>query len=177
MLKVYLMTYFIFIIFIIIIVLIVSKKLPIKDLPQIDEAWPFYSKTPLTKVEQVLYHRLVDALPSKIILSQVQLSRFLSVKKGHNFASWLNRINRMSIDYLICETDFSIIAAIELDDSSHSRQDRVKADDKKNKALHAARIKLIRWDVNNKPDVQRIQKDVLGQYSHSSVRPKSSLLL
>jgi hypothetical protein len=67
-----------------------------------DTDWPFYAKKLLTQPEQVLYFRLVSALPEHIVLAQVQLSRFLGVKKGANVQSWLNRINRMSADYVIC---------------------------------------------------------------------------
>ena len=47
--------------------------------------WPFYAKHILSKPEQVLYHRLVTALPEYIVLAQVQASRVLGVKKGFNF--------------------------------------------------------------------------------------------
>jgi hypothetical protein len=40
-----------------------------------DEEWPFYAKKPLSQPEQILYFRLVQALPDHIILAQVQLSR------------------------------------------------------------------------------------------------------
>jgi hypothetical protein len=47
--------------------------------------WPFQARKPLPAVEQVLWFRLTEALPDHIVLAQVQLSRLLSVKKGHNF--------------------------------------------------------------------------------------------
>ena len=50
-----------------------------------NEVWPFYAKKPLSQPEQILYFRLVQALPAHIILAQVQLSRLLGVKKGNNF--------------------------------------------------------------------------------------------
>lgn len=157
------------------ITVIASKsELPLPQLQE--EIWPYYSKKSLTQPEQVMYHRLVEALPEKIILAQVQLSRFIGVNKGHDFNSWLNKINRMSIDFLVCEKDFSIIAAIELDDSTHNRQDRQEADDKKNRVLSTARIKLIRWHVNSMPDTNKIQREILGT-STLSVANKNSLLL
>ena len=58
--------------------------------------WPFFAKKPLSPPEQVLYFRLVRALPDQIVLAQVQLSRILGVKKGDNYQSWLNRINQLS---------------------------------------------------------------------------------
>lgn len=115
-------------------------------------AWPFYAKKPLTQPEQVLYHRLVSALPDHIVLAQVQLSRILGVKQGNNFHEWNNRINRMSLDFVVCSKDASIIAAIELDDKSHEKASRKEADDKKNKALASAGVKLLRWQVNALPD-------------------------
>lgn len=115
-------------------------------------AWPFYAKKPLTQPEQVLYHRLVSALPDHIVLAQVQLSRILGVKQGNNFHEWNNRINRMSLDFVVCGKDSSIIAAIELDDKSHENASRKEADDKKNKALSSAGVKLVRWQVNALPD-------------------------
>jgi hypothetical protein len=65
--------------------------------------WPFYVKRLLTQPEQVLYHRLVKALPDHVVLAQVQVSRVLGVKKGFGFNEWNNRINRMSYDFVICD--------------------------------------------------------------------------
>lgn len=124
--------------------------------------WPYYSKKPLSEPELILYHRLIKAMPDNIILAQVQLSRVLGVKKGFNNNEWNNKINRMSLDFLICNNDSSIIAAIELDDKSHEKENRIKADTKKNKALEAANIKLIRLNVKSMPDETKI-KELLGK--------------
>ena len=117
-----------------------------------DAPWPFYAKKPLSHPEQVLYHRLVQALPDHIVLAQVQLSRALGVKRGANFHSWNNRINRMSFDFLVCAMDSTVLAAIELDDRTHESPSRVLADAKKDKATAAAGIPLIRWKVKAIPD-------------------------
>lgn len=157
------------------ITVIASKsELPLPQLQE--EIWPYYSKKSLTQPEQVMYHRLVEALPEKVILAQVQLSRFIGVNKGHDFNSWFNKINRMSIDFLVCEKDFSIIAAIELDDNSHNRAVRQEADDKKNRVLNAAKVRLIRWHVNSKPDINQIKREILG-VSTVKVTNNNSLLL
>jgi len=86
--------------------------------------WPLYAKKPLTQPEQVLYHRLVAAMPECIVLAQVQLSQVLGVKKGFNFHAWNNRINRMSLDFLVCLKDSTIVAAVELDDKTRRRRHR-----------------------------------------------------
>ena len=123
-----------------------------------EENWPFYAKRLMSKPEQILYHRLVSALPEHIILAQVQLSRVLGVKKGYSFGEWNNRINRMSVDFIVCRKDASIIAAIELDDKSHEAESRQKADAKKDKALASAEIPIIRWKVEKMPDEETIRR-------------------
>jgi very-short-patch-repair endonuclease len=122
-----------------------------------DEIWPFYAKKLLSQPEQILYFRLVEALPNHLVLAQVQLSRLLGVKKGNNYQVWSNRINRMSADFVICKKDSSIIAVIELDDASHLEQSRVEADAKKDKALGCAEIRIIRWQAKSIPDKSTIR--------------------
>jgi hypothetical protein len=123
-----------------------------------DAPWPFYAKKPLTQPEQVLYHRLVAAMPECIVLAQVQLSRILGVKKGFNFNEWNNRINRMSVDFVVCLKDSTIVAAVELDDKTHEKASRVEADAKKGKALTAAGVALVRWQVSALPDENAIRQ-------------------
>ncbi|MFT3959968.1 DUF2726 domain-containing protein [Propionivibrio sp.] len=124
--------------------------------------WPFYVKKILTQPEQVLFHRLVTALPDYVVLSQVQLSRVLGVEKGARFHEWNNRINRMSLDFLICRKNFSVVAAVELDDSSHLKESRIRADDKKNKALSDAGVKLVRFKVSDIPNETMIRESIFG---------------
>lgn len=139
-----------------------------------DERWPFASKVPLSRVEQVLYFRLVQALPEHIVLAQVQLSRFLRVQKTSDHRSWLNRIIQKSADFLICEKDFSIVAAIELDDSTHERPQGIKRDETKNRALAAANVALIRWRASALPDDDAIRNAIDKIVSNRStpVKPR-----
>lgn len=118
--------------------------------------WPYYAKKPLSVPEQVLYFRLTKALPEHIVLAQVQLSRILGVKRGHRFHEWNNRINRLSADFVICRRDATVIAVIELDDSTHDKSDRKITDEKKTKALQSAGVTLIRWHPKNLPDNDQI---------------------
>lgn len=120
--------------------------------PPTSGAWPFSLRRPLTEPEQVLYHRLCKALPDYIVLAQVGLSRFLAVRRGHDARAWYNRINRMSVDFLVCTRDAEVVAAIELDDASHQRPDRVSADEKKDTALRAAGVRLLRYNVGAMPN-------------------------
>jgi len=121
------------------------------------EPWPFYARQPLSVPEQVLYHRLVKSLPDHIVLAQVQVSRVLGVKRGFNFHEWNNRINRLSYDFVVCSKDATVLGAIELDDKTHESASRAETDAKKEKATHAAGIRLIRWHAKSLPDEQAIR--------------------
>ncbi len=129
---------------------------------KLEAPWPFYAKRPLSPIEQVLYHRLVTALPEHIVLAQVQVSQILGVKRGNPFNEWNNRINRMSYDFVICAKDGRVIAAIELDDKTHERPDRVQADAKKDRATAAAGVNMIRWHAKSLPDVDAIKLQIAG---------------
>lgn len=133
---------------VLLIITIKAKKADKAD----DAPWPFYAKKPLSGPEQVLYFRLCKTLPEHIVLAQVSLSRILGVKKGNNFGEWFNRINRMSADFVICSKDSTVVAVIELDDSSHEKADRQVSDAKKDRALSSAGIRIIRWKVKSMPD-------------------------
>lgn len=127
-----------------------------------DEAWPFYAKQLLSQPEQILFHRLVKALPEHIILAQVQVSQVLGVHKGFNFYEWNNRINRLSYDFVVCNKDGSVHAVIELDDKSHESKDRVEADKRKDRATSAASIRMVRWHVRSMPDENAIKDELMS---------------
>lgn len=134
---------------------------------RIKDVWPFYAKKPMSNPEQILYFRLVSALPEHVVLAQVQLSRFLGVKKGYRFNEWNNRINRMSADFLICKKDMSIETVIELDDSTHENAKRRKDDEKKNDVIRSAGLKIIRWNVKKLPDIEEIKSAINQKKYHA----------
>ena len=146
---------------------IAAKKGSLNDrrgksqLPDFGKKWPYYKKQLLTKPEQVLYFKIVEALPEYLIFAQVQLSQILGVEKGNSYSEWYNRINRMSVDFVVCNKAAEIVALIELDDSSHEKEDRKEADRKKDKACKDAGIRIIRWNVKAIPDKAEIRKTVL----------------
>lgn len=137
-----------------------------------DEVWPFYAKKPLSQAEQVLYFRLVHALPEHIILAQVQLSRLLGVKKGNNYQAWFNRINRLSADFVVCNRDSSIVAVIELDDATHQKEGRQATDAKKDRAMASAGVRVVRWHAKSIPDIVAIQSAFMRNTAVKRDAPK-----
>lgn len=122
--------------------------------------WPYRRKQVISPVEQVLFHRLVKSLPDRIILTQVQLIRIIGVSDQSDSGAWWgwhNRISQMSVDFVVCSKGAEVLAVIELDDSSHGREDRQVADKTKDKALRSAGVRVIRWQSWALPDEETIR--------------------
>ena len=115
--------------------------------------WPLEAKRQLlTERERALYQRLVQSLPNHIVLAQVQLLQVLKFQTGRRTPAILNRFNQLSLDFLILGPDTSIVAAVELDDATHSREASRQADARKDHALKSAGVPLIRWNAKSLPD-------------------------
>lgn len=114
---------------------------------------------PLTDAEQALYWRLVEALPECVILSQVTFSRFMKPDTGgvaprREYHALRNRISQKTIDFLVCLKDFTVVAAIELDDSSHVEA----SDHARDELLRAAGIAVLRMPSRDMPTVARLRE-------------------
>lgn len=121
-------------------------------------AFPYTKKNIMTPSELKFYERLVSAFPNHLLFSQVQLSRALVSPPGRENRKWNNRINRMSLDFVICDENSNPVCVIELDDKTHLRAEAIKRDAKKDKALGAAGIPIVRIKVDAMPTVAQLPK-------------------
>lgn len=119
--------------------------------------FPYQPKAMLSRPEQVLYFRLIEALPEHIVLAQVQLSAFLKVLGRQGRQAALNRILMKSADFIICRKDFSVAVVVELQDSTHQQPKRRKSDEFKRKAFEAAGIPFFEAHVNNLPTPEELR--------------------
>ncbi len=85
---------------------------------------------------------------------QVQLSRLICVETGaHERQRWHNRIDRKSVDFVVTDSLLVPRIAVELDDRSHEREDRVRRDGFAERALADAGVRLVRVRVRGGYDV------------------------
>lgn len=110
---------------------------------------PYRKKNIMTPPEMEVYAKLLEILPDYMIFPQVQASRVLATPENDYY--WFNFISRLSYDFVICRTDGTPLAAIELDDRSHLQAKRQEADQRKNRATQAADIAMIRWNYGAMP--------------------------
>jgi len=121
-----------------------------------DVEFPFYSTNLMSEYELKLYSKLKQAYPDRMIMSQVQLSQVVRAPKGKDSLYWFNRISRMSLDFVICDSNSTPLVVIELDDPTHEKASRIAADEKKDKVLASAGIPIFRMRVEKIPSAQQI---------------------
>jgi very-short-patch-repair endonuclease len=113
------------------------------------EAPPYFKKKALlNEGEQALFHKLTEAMPNCIVFAQVRLADIVGIKKTNNWQAWFNKVNRKSVDFVICNKSFVVLACIELDGKTHEQEDRKKADGDKDAALKAAGIPILRIEAS-----------------------------
>jgi hypothetical protein len=140
-----------------------SQRQPVdRDLARTDPAsgrgLRYVQCRPLSEPEQVLYWRLVEALPECVVLPQVSFSRFMKpapdVKLfSREYRALYARISQKSVDFLVCLRDFTMVAAIELDDSTSD----VPRDARGDVILKAAGVVPLRVDVQDMPSVEALR--------------------
>lgn len=166
---------FLLILGVLFVILVAASSASRNDNGYLDEfkPKPYFSKKPLTITEIIFYQRLIEALPDYVVLAQVQLARFIDFDKSRMHINekykWLQPIAYQSVDFLICNKDFSIVTAIELDDKSHASESAMNRDEKKSANLAAAKIPLIRWHAERMPLHEEIRHEISKYLSVSGV--------
>lgn len=152
--------YIAFAIFVILVVGILGRAKGARRQPEMDFA--YRGTNPLTEAEQVLYFKIREAVPECIILAQVALPALVRVQSDKNYKAAFNRIASKYVDFVVCLPDFTVVTVIELDDKSHTRPDRVRADTTKENALRLAGHPLLRFKVQSMPTVEQLRQAIHG---------------
>ncbi len=119
---------------------------------------PYYNKgTLLSEIEQVLFHRLIKAMPNNYVMVQVRLADIVDVGNSANRRAWNNKIIQNSVDFVICDKSLTVLACIELDDKTHEEPERQRADNNKDEALKAAGIPILRIKTNKMPSIELLK--------------------
>jgi hypothetical protein len=131
---------------------LVAAIVILRSRPILSKTGGYRSRKPLSEPEQVLFWRLREAVPECVVLSQVSFSRFIEPVGAHGGArqGLFNRISRKTVDFLVCLPDFSLVAAVELDDRTHL----LAKDAMRDAILESAGIPMLRVNVRDLPTVE-----------------------
>lgn len=95
-------------------------------------SFPYIAKESLlSKTELNFYIQLVQVLEGTgyTVLIKVGLQDIIHVPRStENYIIWKNKINQKHIDFLLCDSNFKPIRAIELDDKTHNLPNRIERD-------------------------------------------------
>ena len=119
----------------------------------------------LTEAEKSFYIALKEAVSDNYLLfPQVSLLEILSVPKGlsqKDHYSFLNKIQAKRIDFLLCEKESARpLLAIELDDWSHSRPDRILRDNFLDQAFEGAGLPLLHTRTANQYNKEDLKNQI-----------------
>lgn len=119
----------------------------------------------LSPAELSFYNVLRNCVGNQaVICPKVSVSDilFVNIRDRSSHTSYLNKINRKHVDFLLCHPiTMEPICAIELDDTSHSRPDRVVRDQFINQAFRDAGLHLIRYKNQNSYSLTEIEGKLL----------------
>ena len=128
----------------------------------------YAARSLLSPAETDFYYCLVHYYgASAILCPKVRLGDLIGPRKGLDKSTYqtaLNRVSSKHVDFVILRPeDLTVLGVIELDDSSHSRQDRADRDGFKDDALRQANIPICRVKARRQYDL-----DILGKQLHSA---------
>jgi len=111
----------------------------------------------LNDAEQELYMRLLEAMPNMRIFAQVGVAQ-LAQLRGRVDAQRLRGMASRGVDFVVCGSDFGIVAAIEL--AWPTPGGETTAEDEKQAALESLGIPLIIFRPNQLPDADAISREI-----------------
>lgn len=155
----------IFLIIVIFVVLFIIKNVKINhDRPKQDNVVPlnnkiirkYKAKAIMTDNEIEFFQRLIKSFPKYYIFPQVSLGAILvsaDTDPSQRHGTRMTFSQKMA-DYVICNQQMKIVAIVELDDKTHSKE----KDDKRDNMLSEAGYKIFRFESKNKPSIEELSK-------------------
>ena len=131
------------------------------------ESEPSYRYKPkmhiMTRAEADLFRKLEKEFGSEYcIFPQVHLSSLVSGRiRGQNWEGAFRHINGKSVDFvLVDKTTLQTICAIECDDYTHERKDRIERDKEVDRIFESVGVPLVRIHASLKKTSTTIKKEV-----------------
>lgn len=115
----------------------------------------------LNNSEQTLYFRLQEAMPNMIVFAQVGVAQ-LALLRGRQDAEQLRSMAGRGVDFVVCNRDFAIVAAIELcwPQPQPVAGHQQGSEEYKRQALERLGIPLIVFRPNKLPDADTISREI-----------------
>lgn len=110
-----------------------------------------FAKPPLNKGERLMFHRLQEALPEYVVLSQVSLTAMMTSLD----VEMRNRFERQVASFVVCTRGFSIAAIVDLEDPLNAPRQVALAE--QGRLLKQAGYNVLRY--KRFPEVAQLRAD------------------
>ena len=138
------------------------------------QAWPPQAVRVMTLGERQAFEVLRRALPGHLVLSQVPLSRFISVPTRHPYAQWLQRAGRLGVDLLVCDFSSRAVAAVEVRTADESVRS-AKRHRRLVEVLRAAGVTVHEWNEDDLPTIVEVRAMFAPKAADSPVQPPAQV--
>jgi hypothetical protein len=147
--------------------------------PKPKPSFPYHLRDDfLSPAEISFYHVLQNVIgDGAVICPKVSLGDLFYAKTGDygKNRSWMNRIDRKHVDFLVCTAKtMRPIFGVELDDSSHRREQRMERDRFVNRVFSAAGLPLARVKAQAQYNTRELKAHLVQTIDQKSNTPLSS---
>jgi hypothetical protein len=126
---------------------------------------PFFRrKYILSKAERRFHKVLREVVAPNPVLVKIRLADLVDADKRHPL--WLPNFRRIcskQIDFLVCDAALSPVIAVELDDSSHQRDDRRARDRDVDRIFELASLPILHIRVQTEYSASEIEAQLLAK--------------
>ena len=155
--------------------------LTLKKITRSRDGYPYSKKDNLfSNAERSFFGVLEQAVGGEFrVFGKVRLADIISVNPMSDRKVWwraFSRINAKHVDFLLCDPEaLSIQAAVELDDSSHTKEQRKSRDTFLARACQAAGLPLVRIPARKSYSVADVREELAGVLNLREQGPTHSL--
>ena len=129
----------------------------------IPETLPYRVRDDFLSPAEFSFYKILSSLGETriIVQSKVRLADIFFVSRPNENMTYFSRIAQKHLDFLVCDSvTMKPLLGIELDDSSHKRDDRQERDDFVEKVFQVAGLPLLRFPVQREYNTREIAAQI-----------------
>lgn len=142
---------------------IILQALGIMPKGKADEPLPYGLRADfLSPSELSFYKVLLQSVEGRAaVMTKVSLGDIFFVKKPDKNFAYNNKIARKHVDFLLCTTDtLKPMAGIELDDTSHQKQNRIDRDEFVDEVFKTSNLPLVKFVNRRSYTLQEVREKI-----------------
>lgn len=143
------------------------------------EVFPFFTRDDFLSIAEASFFHVLKNISGEnvLICPKVSLADIFYVTRPDINMPYYNKINRKHVDFLLCDPKtVKPYLAIELDDSSHTKADRIERDEYVDKVFEAAGLPLAHIPCRaayNTDDIRTALRNALNKTPATPIEKKT----